>query len=119
MSIYAMFVQSKSLRVHLKFVANATNERDNNAIEIFSKYQNFDNVFIEKQTNFLTFHQNVNHVIKLKKNKSLYESLYNLFVKKLKNLRKYIDFALKKNEFVILSIRSMRSFFSCQRKTIN
>ena len=48
MSIYAMFVQSKSSRVYLKFVANATNERDDNAFEIFSKYQNFDDVFFKK-----------------------------------------------------------------------
>ena len=67
MSIYAVFVQSKSLRVYLKSVANATNERDDNAFKIFSKYQNFDNVFFKKQTNVLTFHQNVDHVIKLKK----------------------------------------------------
>ena len=56
MSIYAMFAQSESSRVHLKFVANATNERDDNAFEIFSKYQNFDNVFFKKQINVLTFH---------------------------------------------------------------
>ena len=67
MSIYAMFVQSKSSRVYLKFIANATNERDDNAFEIFSKYQNFDDVFFEKQTNVLTFYQNVDHVIELKK----------------------------------------------------
>ena len=91
-----MFVQLKSSRVYLKFVANATNERDDNAFEIFSKYQNFDDVFFEKQTNVLTFHQNVNHVIELKKNKSSYESLYHLSVKELKILRKYFDFALKK-----------------------
>ena len=82
--------------MYLKSVANATNERDDSAFEIFSKYQNFDNVFFEKQTNVLTFHQNVNHVIKLKKNKLSYELLYNLSVKKLKTLRQYIDFALKK-----------------------
>ena len=91
-----MFVQSKSSRIHLKFVANATNERDDSAFEIFSKYQNFDNVFFEKQTNILTFHQNANHAIKLKKNELLYESLYNLSVKELKILREYINFALKK-----------------------
>ena len=67
MSIYAVFVQSKSSRVYLKFVANATNERDDNAFEIFSKYQNFDDVFFEKQTNVLTFYQNINYVIELKK----------------------------------------------------
>ena len=91
-----MFAQSKSSRVYLKSVANAINERDDSAFEIFSKYQNFDNVFSEKQINVLTFHQNVDHVIKLKKNESLYESLYNLFVKKLKILCEYIDFVLKK-----------------------
>ena len=116
MSIYAVFAQSKSSRMHLKSVANATNKRDDSAAEIFSKYQNFDDVFSEKQTNVLTFHQNVDYIIKLKKNESLYELLYNLFVKKLKILREYINFALKKNEFVILSIRSIRSSFSCQKK---
>ena len=48
MSIYAVFAQSELSRVYLKFVANATNERDDNAFEIFSKYQNFDDVFFEK-----------------------------------------------------------------------
>ena len=96
MSIYAMFAQSESSRVHLKFVANATNERDDSAFEIFSKYQDFDNVFSEKQTNVLTFYQNVDHAIELKKNESSYESLYNLSVKELKILREYINFALKK-----------------------
>ena len=96
MSIYAVFVQSKSSRVQLKSVANATNKRDDNAVKIFSKYQNFDDVFFEKQTNVLTFYQNADHAIELKKNELSYKLLYNLFVKKLKILRKYIDFALKK-----------------------
>ena len=96
MLIYAMFVQSESSRVYLKFVANATSERDDNAFEIFSKYQNFDDVFSEKQTNVLTFHQNANYIIELKKNELLYKSMYNLSVKKLKILREYINFALKK-----------------------
>ena len=62
-----MFAQSESLRVHLKFIANATSERDDSAFEIFSKYQDFDDVFSEKQINVLTFHQNADHAIKLKK----------------------------------------------------
>ena len=119
MSIYALFVQVKSLRVHLKIVGNATNNRNDNTTEIFSKYENLNDMFLKKQTNVLTFYQNVNHVIELEKIKSSYELLYNLFVKTLKILREYIDFVLKK-KLIYPFINSIKAFvFFVVKKTAN
>ena len=116
MSIYAMFVQSESSHVRLRTVTNATNNRDNDVIEIFSKYQNFNDMFSKKQTNALTFYQNVNHVIELKKmNHRMNRCMIYLW----KNWKFYANILIsrwKKSQFVISSIWSMRPSFLYQKK---
>ena len=77
-------------------VTTTFQERDDVAFEISNEFKNFKNVFSKKQANILVLYQVNDHVIELKDEESSYELLYNLSTKKLKILRKYIDFVLMK-----------------------
>ena len=78
--------------MRVNIVTTTLQERDDVAFEISNEFKNFENVFSKKQANILVSHQVNDHVIELENEESSYESLYNLSVKELKILQKYIDF---------------------------
>ena len=63
--------------------------------EYFKKFENLNN---ENETYKLSEHELMNHIIKLKKNKSpSYDSIYFLSESELKILEKYVNKHLKNN----------------------
>ena len=67
---------------------------------IFKCFKKFENLSNEDKTYKLSKHEFMNHVIKIKKNKSfLYNLIYFLLKSKLKILRKYLNKHLK-NDFI-------------------
>ncbi len=86
-------------KIKINAVSTFVKSVDDFAKKIFFEFKEFDDVFSLKNEKILTNHKkNVDHVIKLKNNKSLsYESFYNLFNFKLKTFRLYLDDALTRN----------------------
>ena len=67
---------------------------------IFECFKEFENLNKEDKTYKLSKHKFMNHVIKLKKDKSFfYDSIYFLSENKLKILKKYLNKHLK-NDFI-------------------
>ena len=94
--MYIVFVQSKAQSMRVDVVTTTFQKQDNVAFEISNEFKNFENVFSKKQANILVSHQINDHIIEFENEESSYESLYNLSIKKLKILRKHIDFVLTK-----------------------
>ena len=90
---------------------------ENELKNILMFISNFKNIFDSKSTNMLFIYNEHDHNIDLILNKKIsYEFLYNIFQKKSKTLRNYIQ---KKLRWIKLNIRwstSMRLFFSFQQK---
>ena len=73
---------------------------------IWKVYCKLTEIFSEAQTKTLSLHCKKNHAIELLERTTLsFESMYNLFTKKLKVLQQYLDVNLK-NKF----IQSLQSF---------
>jgi len=47
-------------------------------LTLFQQYNSYINVFSEETVDKLSFHQDYDHVIEIKRHKLLYDSLYNL-----------------------------------------
>ena len=60
-------------------------------------YSDYTDVFLEKKVNWLFTHKKHNHAIKINREESSHNSLYNLFKMKLNVLQKYLDDILVKN----------------------
>ncbi len=81
-----------------------------------SEYHEFLDVFDKKTFNILVFHRSYDHKIVLKKDViSDYTSLYKMFEKELKIVKKYLENNLKK-EFIIASRSSFVSSIMFMKK---
>lgn len=94
--VYAIFAQFETTLIRVKIVKTTLNERNNFEFEISVKFKDFENVFSKKQTNIFASYQINNYIIEIENKELSYSFLYNLSMKKLKTLREYINFALKK-----------------------
>ena len=75
-------------------------ERDLNLAKISIEYHEFAKIFSKKKSNKLPKHRHYDHIISLQKEIiSFLESIYNLFLAKLKALYKYINIHFRK-EFI-------------------
>ena len=63
---------------------------------IFHKIINYTDVFFKENAEKLSKHKGSDHVIKLNKQDSSFEPLYNLLSSELKTLQKYLNNALTK-----------------------
>ena len=89
-------------------VIDSENQKSLSAL-ILKVYCKLTEIFSEAQTETLSQHCEENHVIELLERITLsFESIYNLFVKKLKVLQQYLDVNLK-NEFIQSSQSSVRA----------
>ncbi len=80
------------------------------------KYHNFLNVFDKKASNTFASHRSYDHKIVLKKNAVFdYTSLYNMFEKKLKIVKKYLKNNLKK-DFITINKSSFASSIMFMKK---
>jgi hypothetical protein len=96
----------KNVKKHLKKI----NKLDIISKNVFSlKYHDFLNVFDKKTFNTLASHKSYEHKIILKKNAMLdYISLYNMFEKKLKIIKKCLKNKTKK-DFITIKKSSLTS----------
>jgi uncharacterized membrane protein len=60
------------------------------------QYNKYVNVFSEENVDKLLSHQDHDHIIKIKKHKLFYDSLYNLLKTELQVLKEYLDNILTK-----------------------
>ncbi len=113
-NVSLFFVTLKDVEKHLE-KHNKSNIVIKNVLSI--EYHEFLNVFDKKAFNILVSHRFYDHKIVLKKNVILeYTSLYKMFEKELKIVKKYLENNLKK-EFIIANRSSFVSSIMFMKKT--
>ncbi len=123
-STFNIINQKKNVNLFFVILKNAEKHLDkHNKSNIVIKnvlsveYHEFMNVFDKKAFNIFVSHRFYDHKIVLKKNAVLeYTSLYKMFEKKLKIVKKYLENNLKK-KFVAASRSSFVSFVMFMKKT--
>jgi hypothetical protein len=113
-NVNLFFVTLKNVEKHFE-----KHSKSNIVIKnIFSvEYHEFLNVFDKKAFNILVSHRSYDHKIVLKKNAILeYTSLYKMFEKELKIVKKYLENNLEKR-FIIASRSSFASSIMFMKKT--
>ncbi len=113
-NVNLFFVILKDVEKHLK-KHNKSNIVIKNILSI--EYHEFLNVFDKKAFNTFVSHRSYDHKIVLKKNAILeYTSLYKMFEKELKIVKKYLENNLKK-EFIIANRSSFVSSIMFMKQT--